>query len=267
MTTHSTAVLAGYALLTCLAANGTTLSVAELAPNDLVITEYLANPVGVSDADGEYFEIFNATNDVIDLAGLVVRDDGSNSFTVSALIVAPRAFAVLASSDGMPLGLSPSYIYGSGMSLTNGDDEIGLYRPDDTLIGKLAYTDGDSFGAGVAHELDVLNASTPVLLSGPTAGADFVAATAALPLGNFGSPGAAGNTQIPVPAVPLPAGIWMFLSALSMLGWKRRRRLVFDRLPGDRHARTPQPNPAALCAGGHLAVVGGVYRGTRGILR
>ena len=36
-----------------------TLTTANLTPNNLVITEYLANPVGMTDADGEYFEIFN----------------------------------------------------------------------------------------------------------------------------------------------------------------------------------------------------------------
>jgi hypothetical protein len=200
-----------------------TLNSAALAPNDLVITEYLANPIGVSDTLGEYFEIFNTTNFDVDLTGLIVRDDGSNSFTVSGAIVGARNFAVFSGSDGTSLGLTPDYVYGGSMSLTNTDDEIGLFRPDETLISKIAYTDGDFFGAGVAHELDLLGASMPDTLLGPTAGSDFVASATALALGNFGSPGSAGNTSINPPAIPLPGSAWMFGAALSILSWWKRK--------------------------------------------
>lgn len=199
------------------------LTVADLVPNDLVITEYLANPVGISDADGEYFEIFNTTGNPIDLAGLIVRDDGSNSFTVTALQLAPQSFAIFSASDGTSLGITPDYIYAGSMALTNTDDEIGLYRLDDTVIHKVAYDDGDNFGAGIAHELGTLDWMTPTLVNGPVAGMDFIAATATLPFNNFGSPGFAGNTSIDLAAVPLPASFWMFGSALGMLGWARRK--------------------------------------------
>ncbi|MBT8444254.1 MAG: VPLPA-CTERM sorting domain-containing protein [Gammaproteobacteria bacterium] len=200
-----------------------TIGVASLAPNDLIISEYLANPVGVGDAEAEYFEIYNATNHDVDLSGLIVRDDGSNEFTVSGSTIAPLSFAVFSSSDGAALGVMPTYVYGNRMALTNGDDEIGLYRPDDMLINKVAYDDGDWFGAGIAHELATIGAMVNTLTLGPTLGDDFVAATSSLPLGNFGSPGGPGNTRIDVPPVPLPAGAWLLMSALGMLGWVRRR--------------------------------------------
>lgn len=206
------------------ASNAGIISVAGLASNDLVITEYLANPIGVSDAEAEYFEIFNTTSHDVDLSGLVVRDDGSNEFTVAAATIAPWSFAVLSNAAGGALGLTPDFIYGTGMALTNSDDEIGLYRPDDTLIHKVAYTDGDWYGAGVAHELDVLNGALAMLTLGPTLGDDFVAATSSLPLGNLGSPGFAGNTRIDTSPVPVPAGAWLFGSAIGMLGWVRRRQ-------------------------------------------
>jgi len=200
-----------------------TLSVAELAINDLVITEYLANPVGIADADGEYFEIFNTTGSTINLGGLVIRDDGSNSFTVTALTLAAHNFAVFSNADGSALGIIPDYVYGGSMALTNTDDEIGLYRQDGTAINQLSYDDGDFFGAGIAHELAVLNSITPDILTGPVSGTDFIAATAMLPFNNTGSPGFAGNTTIDLATVPLPASVWMFGSALSMLGWARRK--------------------------------------------
>ncbi len=201
------------------------ITAADLAPNDLIITEYLANPIGITDADGEYFEIFNATANPIDLGGLVIRDDGSNSFTVTALTLAAQSFAVFSSSDGTSLGILPDYIYGGSMALTNTDDEIGLYRPDGTVIHQVIYDDGDFFGAGIAHELGILDLMTPTVVIGPMSGTDWIAATSMLPFGNFGSPGFAGNTAIDLAAVPLPASVWMFGSALGMLGWARRQAI------------------------------------------
>ena len=224
MTRRITFILAPCALFLAGAqAISATLSVADLAPNDLIITEYLANPIGISDADGEYFEVFNTTNDNIDLDGLVVRDDGSNTFTVSMAVIAPLSFAVFSNSDGASLGITPAYIYGGSMALTNGDDEIGLYGLNELLINKVAYTDGDQFGAGIAHELAILNTTTPALTFGPALGSDFVAASLALPFGNFGSPGISGNTQVELSTVPLPASAWLLLSALGVLGWARKR--------------------------------------------
>jgi len=246
--------------LTCSPAFGATLSVADLTPNSLVITEYLANPIGISDADGEYFEIYNTTNNEIDLNGLVVRDDGSNAFTVSSVVAMPHTFVVLSGSDGTSLGLTVGHAYGGGMTLTNADDEIGLYRPDDTLINKVSYSDGDQFGAGIAHELAFLDAGTPTLTFGPTLGADFIAATGPLPFGNAGSPGSAGNTQVNLPTVPLPASVWMLLSALSMLGWTRQRRPAPGRSTGDRdaHSRgTAEHISRAVARGGRAARPGG----------
>ena len=206
------------------ASSAASLTAATLTPNSLVITEYMANPIGVSDSEGEYFEVFNTTNFDIDLSDLIVRDDGSNSFTVSGLVIAAGSFSVFSNFDGVSLGFTPDYIYSGSMSLTNTDDEIGLFRPDDTLINKVSYSDGDFFGEGVSHELNLLDPDTPVLLFGPQIGSDYIAAVAGLGLGNFGSPGHAGSTSIELATVPVPTAVWMFGSALSILAWIRRRK-------------------------------------------
>jgi hypothetical protein len=232
------------------------LTAANLAPNDLVITEYLADPVGVSDTAGEYFEIFNRTSSDIDLTSLIIRDDGSNSFTISALTLAAGSFAVFSNSDGSALGFTPDYVYGGSMSLTNTDDEIGVYLPDNTLISKVAYTDGDFFGDGLAHELDQLDSAIASVLYGPTAGSDFIAAANALQLGNFGSPGFAGGTRIASAVVPLPGAVWMFSSALSILCWIRRRTAARPGHVETSYADTPRKpsddaHPSPISPAGH----------------
>ena len=170
-----------------LAAN---IGVAELQPGDLLVTEYLANPAGASDSEAEYLEVLNRISATVDLAGLVVRDDGSNSFTVTSLILTPGAFGVFSNGDGTALGFAPDYIYGGAMSLTNSDDEIVLQRPDNTELHRVNYTDGDFFGEGIAHELAFALAAS--VSAGPTLGSDFIGSVSALLLGNAGSPGLAG---------------------------------------------------------------------------
>ena len=62
-------------------------------PGDLVVSEVMPNPTAVTDAAGEWFEIHNPTTTTFELMGLVVRDDGSNIFTVDqSLIIQPGAF-------------------------------------------------------------------------------------------------------------------------------------------------------------------------------
>ncbi len=200
------------------------LTLADLRPGDLQVTEYLADPIGVSDAQGEYFEILNLRDQAVDLEGLAVRDDGSNQFTVSGVSIAAGGFAVFASNDGSDLGFSPDFVYGARMSLTNTDDEIVLIGAGDVPLYTLRYTDGDAFGDGIAHELRIAMRGLTDS-SGPTLGDDFVAADNALALGNFGSPGFAGNTRIDVSAVPLPPALWLFGSGLvATLGRIRIRK-------------------------------------------
>jgi hypothetical protein len=197
------------------------LSLADLAPGDLQITEYLPDPSGVADSQGEYFEIFNRRNEPVDLGGLVVRDEGSNSFTVAGLTAPARGFVVLGNGTGGDLGFVPDYAYGGAMSLTNTDDEILLVGPDDRVLMALRYSAGNFFGAGVALELVAGDRSGAQAL-GPDLGSDYAAATTPLPLGNFGSPGRAGGTLFDAPVVPLPAAGWLFGSALLMLLRARR---------------------------------------------
>lgn len=206
------------------------LGLAELAPGDVVISEYLANPVGVADSEGEYFELFNTRDETVVLDGLLVRDDGSNEFTIGALSIEPHGYAVLGNSDGSGLGIAVDYDYGGAMSLTNGADAIVLVGTEATELFRLSYDDGDYFGAGIAHELLPPFAGRS-FASGPGMGQDYVAATAPLALGNFGSPGGPANGGLP--RVPVPGAAWLLASAL--LGLRALRR-----------GRPARPGPAGL---------------------
>src|SRR5258707_508127 len=50
----------------------------------VVINEVMINPSAVSDAGGEYVELYNSGPSVVDLQGWTLRDDDVNSYTIPA---------------------------------------------------------------------------------------------------------------------------------------------------------------------------------------
>ncbi|MFM2160658.1 MAG: hypothetical protein RLZZ383_170, partial [Pseudomonadota bacterium] len=68
----------------------------ELDPGSLVITEVLVSPLGCGEqAEGEYFEVYNATAFSIDLFGLQVIDEDSFSEVQQSRVIRPGRYVVL----------------------------------------------------------------------------------------------------------------------------------------------------------------------------
>jgi hypothetical protein len=103
--------------------------IAVAAAGDVVITEVMADPTRVPDANGEWFELYNRTSTTFDLDGLTVRDDGGDSFTVTGeLLLRPRRETVLGPNDDFVTNgrVIVSFGYGAAMTLANGSDELIL---------------------------------------------------------------------------------------------------------------------------------------------
>jgi len=160
---------------------------------DIIITEFMANPTDVGDGDGEYFELYNRSNDTFNLFTYFVTDLGSDAFVIDqSLIIAPGEFLVMARSGNT--NLTADFVYGDDMNLGNASDDIILRCPDSTLVTSLTYADGDPFGAGVALEFSCADLPGFIYTD-----ADFVAATDPLNYDadadvDAGSPGSFGNT-------------------------------------------------------------------------
>jgi len=118
-------------------------TVVPTAAGDLIITEIMKNPgPSITDANGEWFEIYNATSVALDLFGLEIADQGSDSHVIgSHVVIAAGGYAVLGRNANPAAngGVSVDYQY-SGIGLTNGDDEIELWAGN-ALIDSVAYTD------------------------------------------------------------------------------------------------------------------------------
>jgi cysteine-rich repeat protein len=72
-----------------------------IAVGDLVVTEVMVDPAAVPDAAGEWIEIFNTSNDIIDLNGFVLLDNTGQSHVIDSvgpLLVQPATRAVIAAS-------------------------------------------------------------------------------------------------------------------------------------------------------------------------
>ena len=183
--------------------------------DNLLISEVMANPAMVSDSNGEWFELFNSGLSAINLQGLKLSDDGSNSHVISAeqpLWVSPGQYFVLAknadsNSNG---GFFADYEY-NNFTLGNSSDQI-IFSNDLSEILRLNYA-SDFASAGQSMEL----------LSLPMTQANFALSLMfnAYGLGDIGTPGLAGRFN-PTP-VPLPAAIWLFGGGLiGMFGISRR---------------------------------------------
>ena len=95
---------------------------------DLVFSEFMADPGAVSDAAGEWIELYNASGFDIDLAGFELHDDGTDSHLILGSLVLPAgARVVLARNTDVTSngGVVAAYEY-SGFTLDNSADELVL---------------------------------------------------------------------------------------------------------------------------------------------
>ncbi len=157
-------------------------------PSGLVINEIMNNPAVVSDSYGEWLELTNTGDEVIDLNGLVLKDDGSDSHTISnpgGLYLNPGDFVVLGVNDNIGLngGVELDYMY-SGIFLGNTFDEVIIAHPNGTIIDEVWYDNGATFPdpEGASMSLDNQNTDNNI-------GGNWSVSSSPMSGGDFGSPG------------------------------------------------------------------------------
>jgi hypothetical protein len=162
----------------------------------LIITEIMKDPVAVDDGFGEWFEVYNNTGVDMDLAGLIVEDLGSNTFTVDAsLPVLAGDHAVFAKNGdpGVNGGITPDWTWTGTFDVGNGEDEI-ILTFDGVELDQVAYDDPDwpdEAGEAMSLSDDLYDTG---LNDDPDA---WCGALAAYGDGDLGTPGAANPTCCP----------------------------------------------------------------------
>ena len=109
----------------------------------LIITEIMSNPVSVSDAAGEWFEIYNVGKDAVQLNGFIISS-GSSSVTItsaSPLYIGASKFFVFGLSSDFALngGVKVDYVY-STISLANAADDLAISNANNVIIDKVIYS-------------------------------------------------------------------------------------------------------------------------------
>ena len=113
--------------------------------NDIIVSEVMADVIG-GDTGKEWFEVFNTTDDPINLNHWTICDNGTDTheiFHPDGVIVPARGYLVLGNSTD-PLvnaGAPVDYAYGSAITLGNTSDELVLRQADKVIysIGWGAY--------------------------------------------------------------------------------------------------------------------------------
>jgi hypothetical protein len=110
---------------------------------DLVISEIMYDPQLLSDAEGEWIEIYNNTTKILDIQNLVIRRNDTESHIIeNQTLVSPHGYVVLARNELAFSGVK--YVYGTAISLNNTGAVITLANygsdgQDGTIVASLNY--------------------------------------------------------------------------------------------------------------------------------
>ncbi len=152
---------------------------------DIVINEIMQNPAIVSDTRGEWFELYNPTNNYINLKGCSIADSLVNLHTISSdLIIPSQDYVVLGRNSNSALngGYTPDYVF-NNFTLGNDNDEI-ILSCNDVEIDRVEYDNGATFPDPTGSSM---------ILASPTLdnnnGYNWCASTSLFGLGDKGTPG------------------------------------------------------------------------------
>ena len=157
------------------------------APSEVIITEIMQNPASVSDANGEWFEVYNSGSSNIDINGWIISDNGSDNHLIDdEIIISSSQYFVFGrnadiASNG---GVNVDYEY-SGFTLGNSDDEIVIFSSDGvTEIDRVEYDGGQSWPDPTGASMTLSN-----LASDNNIGSNWQTSETAYGDGDLGTPG------------------------------------------------------------------------------
>ena len=176
---------------------------AEVNEHNIVINEIMKNPSAVSDASGEWFELYNGGETAVDLCGSTIKDSGNDEFTITcddSFVIAAGEYVVLASNGDSESngGLSVNYTYTYGsFKLANTSDEIILIDAAGEEADRVEYDSSfpDPIGASIALTDPSVDNSN---------GANWNVSTLVYGAGDRGTPGQNNSGIAVTTSKPLP---------------------------------------------------------------
>jgi hypothetical protein len=138
---------------------GDCYKLAELIAGDLVITEAMNKPQAQPESQGEWFEIYNASEPpkCIDLNGVRIDSKNDTGTTIQTSIIVPvSGYAVLGRGDAATManyGIKIVYSYGANIALNNTADSITL-KAGTKVIDTINYDNAKLLAVGATRSLD-----------------------------------------------------------------------------------------------------------------
>jgi len=158
---------------------------------ELLITEIMYNPSALSDTDGEWFEIYNNSDQAVNLKNLVLgRDDANRHIITDSIELSPAAYFVFKRTE-LASDATYGYTYGSSIQLPNTGAVLSIYNEGTesdpgALIFSVNYG-GEYFpdlaGASISLSSNMINAADAVT------GTSWCTSTSVYSTGDFGTPG------------------------------------------------------------------------------
>ncbi|NUN14736.1 MAG: lamin tail domain-containing protein, partial [Myxococcales bacterium] len=185
--------------------SGTELCDGLAAGLPLMITEIMADPLAVSDANGEWFEIYNGTGTSININGWTIQTGQGQTHVIDAggaLFVPPASNIVLGRQKDSTLngGVRVNYQY-SGITLDNASDSVILKNSGGAEMDRVDF--------GGVTGIAVVAGATAALISpelNNNVGASWATSTAVFGAGDKGTPVSPNFDVMPsfcLPGTPL----------------------------------------------------------------
>lgn len=133
---------------------------------DLIISELLPDPSPpVKLPEAEYIELFNRTNDSINLQGFSLSD-GTSTAVLPSFKLAPHSYIVICPANNLSLFSSFAPVMGvsSFPSLNNSSDDIVLKNQNGIILHDVHYTDqwyGDNVKKDGGWSLEIIDTDNP----------------------------------------------------------------------------------------------------------
>ncbi len=160
----------------------------------VIITEIMQNPTMVTDANGEWFEVYNPSVESINMNGWIISDlDNDSHLITSDLVIPPFEYIILGRNANTAEngGVVLDYDY-NGINLANGSDELILISSNGILSDVVMWDDGETFPDPVGASMALLDPNFDNSI-----GSNWIESTLEFGDGDYGTPGEA-NFIIPI---------------------------------------------------------------------
>lgn len=160
------------------------------ATEEIIITEFMANPSKVNDSVGEWFEVYNASASTVNFNGWRYRDSGSGNWSYIGIDITVGSgdyFVFGKSSNWYENGGVPvDYRVHSSFNLNNDNDSIVIEKPDGSggyiIVDQINYDSSFVLSEGVSNMLKNLSLDNSF-------GANWQQSTVQYGNGDYGTPG------------------------------------------------------------------------------